>query len=84
MQQSLNSVNIHEAQRHLSQIIDDVKRLGTPIIIAKSGKPQVKIVPLDEPVVATRFGFLRDMSPVPDDFDTMYSDEINELFGINK
>ena len=84
MQQSLNSVNIHEAQRHLSQIIDDVKRLGTPIIIAKSGKPQVKIVPLDEPVVAMRFGFLCDMLPIPDDFDTMYSDEINELFGINK
>lgn len=80
----VTSVNIHEAKTNLSRIVDEVKRLGTPIIIAKSGKPQVKIMPLDEPVVNSRFGFMKHIPPIPDDFDSMYADEIAESFGVDK
>lgn len=82
MPQIFQSINIHDAKTNLSRIVDDVKRLGTPVIIAKSGKPQVKIVPLDEPVIS-RFGFLAKQT-VPDDFDDMYADEISQMFGTDK
>ncbi len=45
MQSMTKSVNIHEAKTHLSRIIDDVKQFGNPIIIAKAGVPQVKVIP---------------------------------------
>jgi antitoxin (DNA-binding transcriptional repressor) of toxin-antitoxin stability system len=60
--------------------------LGEPFIIAKAGKPMVKVMALDapEPAQKRRIGFLKGQVKVPDDFDTMYADEILELFGIEK
>lgn len=74
-------VNIHEAKTHLSRLVDRAPK-GEPFIIAKAGKPLVKVVPLDAaPVVEKkRFGFLRGQISVPDDFDTMFADEIEEMF----
>jgi prevent-host-death family protein len=41
-------VNIHEAKTHLSRLIDCAAK-GEPFIIAKAGKPMVKVVPLETP-----------------------------------
>ncbi len=41
-------VNIHEAKTHLSRLVDRA-HAGEEIILAKSGKPYAKLVPLDEP-----------------------------------
>ncbi len=41
-------VNIHEAKTHLSRLIDRASK-GEPFIIAKAGKPMVKVVPLETP-----------------------------------
>lgn len=38
-------VNIHEAKTHLSRLLERVKA-GEEIIIAKSGKPYARLVPL--------------------------------------
>ncbi|MCP2040773.1 prevent-host-death family protein [Neisseria sp. HSC-16F19] len=76
----IQQINIHEAKTHLSRIIEEVKTLHTPVIIAKAGKPQVKIVPLDDDLPASRFGFMPKQN-VPDDFDTLFADEIQVLFG---
>ena len=75
------TVNIHEAKTHLSRLIDRAVN-GEPFIIAKAGKPLVKVVPLEasEPVGTRRLGFLAGEIAVPDDFDRMGSAEIEELF----
>lgn len=75
-------VNIHEAKTHLSRLVDRAA-LGEAFIIAKAGKPLVKVVPLDAPVAGQRrrLGFLTGEIRVPDDFDQMGADELPHLFG---
>ena len=72
-------VNIHEAKTHLSRLIDAAAK-GEPFIIAKAGKPLVKVVPVDAPAAPRRLGFMRGQFTVPDDIDTMYQDEIEKMF----
>jgi prevent-host-death family protein len=86
----MHSYNIHEAKTHLSKLVEQAA-LGEPFIIAKAGKPMVKVMALDvpEPIQRRRVGFLSEQFKsgefkVPDDFDTMCADEILELFGIDK
>ena len=76
------AVNIHEAKTHLSRLLDRAAR-GEPFIIAKAGKPMVKVVPLETPEAGEvrRLGFMAGEIAVPDDFDRMGSPEIEELFG---
>lgn len=78
----MQTVNIHEAKTHLSRLIDAAAR-GESFIIAKAGKPMVKVVPLDRPAASEvrRLGFMDGQFAVPDDFDRMGDREIGELFG---
>lgn len=77
----MRTVNIHEAKTHLSRLVDMAAR-GEPFIIARLGKPLVKVVPFDAPQAGAprRLGFLAGRFTVPDDFDRMGSDEIGRLF----
>ncbi len=74
-------VNIHEAKTHLSRLIDRASK-GEPFVIAKAGKPMVKVGPVEAPTEKKirRTGFLAGQISVPDDFDTMGTKEIEELF----
>jgi len=76
------TINIHEAKTHLSKLVDQAAK-GEPFIIAKAGKPLVKVVCLNTPVSGKvrRLGFMAGQISVPDDFDRMGSDEIEHLFG---
>jgi prevent-host-death family protein len=76
----MNTVNIHEAKTQLSRLIDRVAR-GETVVIAKAGKPLVKVVRLDAPPKSKRLGFMAGQIAVPDDFDQMESDTIVDLFG---
>ncbi|MGA7262624.1 MAG: type II toxin-antitoxin system prevent-host-death family antitoxin [Stellaceae bacterium] len=53
------TVNIHEAKTHLSRSLDRAAK-GEPFIIAKAGKPLVKVVPLETPEAGQvrRLGFM--------------------------
>jgi prevent-host-death family protein len=75
-------VNIHEAKTNLSRLLDQVVK-GEPFIIAKAGKPLVKVVPLETPEAGRvrRLGFMTGQIEVPDDFDRMGTAEIEQLFG---
>jgi prevent-host-death family protein len=75
-------VNIHEAKTHLSRLVDQAA-IGEAFIIAKAGKPLVKVVPLDAPAAGQRrrLGFLAGHIAVPDDFDRIGAREIEQLFG---
>ncbi|MEA3278128.1 MAG: type II toxin-antitoxin system prevent-host-death family antitoxin [Pseudomonadota bacterium] len=75
------TVNIHEAKTHLSRLIDRAAK-GESFIIAKAGKPLVKVVSLaeSESGAPRRLGFMTGEISVPDDFDRMGSAEIERLF----
>ncbi|MDY7561239.1 type II toxin-antitoxin system prevent-host-death family antitoxin [Pseudomonas sp. 10B1] len=76
------TINIHEAKTHLSRLIDLAVR-GEPFIIAKAGKPLVKVMSLTspEPSQVKRLGFMTGQIAVPDDFDRMGNDDIERMFG---
>jgi prevent-host-death family protein len=76
-------VNIHEAKTHLSRLVDAAAK-GEAFVIAKAGKPLVKVVPIDAPPAKRRVGFLAGRFTVPDDFDTMFQDEIEKMFGVDE
>ena len=77
----MQSVNIHEAKTHLSRLVEDAAR-GKSFIIARAGKPLVKVVPLEEGDLAEtrRFGFMAGEIRVPEDFDRMGAEQITALF----
>jgi prevent-host-death family protein len=77
----MRKVNIHEAKTHLSRLVEQAAA-GESFIIAKAGKPMVKVVPLDDKTKTTkqRLGFMRGQIRVPDDFDTMFAEEIQAMF----
>lgn len=77
---TIKPVNIHEAKTHLSRLVDEATR-GQPFVIAKAGKPLVKVTALDAPDQPQRLGFLAGEIRVPDDFDHMGADAIATLFG---
>ena len=74
------TVNIHEAKTQLSRLVERAAK-GEPFVIAKAGKPLVKVSALDAPAVPQRLGFLAGEIAVPDDFDRMAGNEIAALFG---
>lgn len=78
----METFNIHEAKTHLSRLVDQAAK-GKPFVIAKAGKPLVKVTALDTPVAGQirRLGFMAGQLVVPDDFDRMGSKEIERLFG---
>jgi len=78
----LKTVNIHEAKPQLSRLVDEAAK-GKSFIIAKAGKPLVKVTALDTPTgkQVRRLGFLSGQFLVPDDFDEMGSAEIEGTFG---
>jgi len=75
------TVNIHEAKTHLSRLVERAAR-GEPFVIAKAGKPLVKVTALGAPMGGRvrRLGFMAGQIAVPDDFDCMGSAEIEERF----
>lgn len=76
---SMKPVNIHEAKTHLSRLVERVQA-GEEIVIAKAGKPAARLVPIEDARRPVKIGRLRTRVPVPDDFNTMFEDEIEALF----
>jgi len=75
------TVNIHEEEVQFSGLVDRAAK-GETVIIARAGKPIAKLVPLHSTPkdVSSRFGGLKGQILVPDDFDTMMEQEIDEMF----
>jgi prevent-host-death family protein len=76
----MDTVNIHEAKTQLSKLVDRAAR-GESFVIAKAGRPMVKVTALDAPAAPKRLGFMPGEIAVPDDFDRMGEAEIAALFG---
>jgi len=73
---------MHQAKTHLSRLARQAAQ-GETVIIACAGKPLAKLVPLSDGEVKPaprRLGFLEGEFTLPDDFDTMFQAEIEEMF----
>jgi prevent-host-death family protein len=55
----MKTVNIHAAKTQLSKLVDEAAK-GEPFVIAKAGKPLVKVTALAAPIgtQTRRLGFL--------------------------
>ena len=76
----MQQYNIHAAKTHLSDLVEKAAG-GEPFIIAKAGKPMVKVIPFSQQnTVKNRIGFLKNQVSIPPDFDEMGQNEIIETF----
>jgi prevent-host-death family protein len=80
----MQTVNIHEAKTHLSRLVEQAAH-GESFIIAKSGKPLVKVMALNATGVneQKRLGFMTGQIGAPDDFNSMGNSDIEHMFGEN-
>jgi prevent-host-death family protein len=81
----MKTVNIHEAKTQLSKLVEKASK-GEPFVIAKAGKPLVKVTALGVPIGTEikRLGFMAGQISVPDDFDRMGEAEIERIFSGGK
>jgi prevent-host-death family protein len=77
----MQTVNIHEAKTNLSRLVDQAAK-GEPFVIAKAGKPLVKVMALNAPEAGQikRLGFMAGAIVVPDDFDHLGRAQIEQMF----
>jgi prevent-host-death family protein len=73
------TVNIHEAKTQLSKLVNQAAN-GESFVIAKAGKPLVRVSSLEAPPSPKRLGFLAGEISVPDGFDRMGAAEIEKMF----
>jgi antitoxin (DNA-binding transcriptional repressor) of toxin-antitoxin stability system len=86
----MKTVSIHEAETNLARLIEEAARGDALVIADDAGKPLVKLVAVEAPAEEPdggadqpkkrRIGFLKGKISVPDDFDTMFAKEIEEMF----
>ncbi len=77
---SLQTVNIHEAKTHLSRLIEEVNQGTSEVIIAKAGKPLVRLVRLESPKPVRKPGFLKGRIKIADDFDEPLPADLLDAF----
>lgn len=66
-------VNMHEAKTHLSRLVERAGA-GEDIVIAKAGKPMVRLVPCDAEKKYRVFGQNRGQIVMAPDFDELPAD----------
>ena len=71
--------NIHEAKTHLSRLIESVIA-GEEVVIAKAGKPLVKLIPYQEVKQPRKPGGWKGKVTMSDDFDAELPDDILKGF----
>ena len=75
----MTTVNIHDAKTHFSQLINAVLR-GENVIIARAGKPVIKLVAYSETLPPRHGGQLKGMLKISDDFDAPLPDDVISQF----
>ena len=71
--------NVHAAKSQLSRLLD-AAMAGEDVVIAKAGKPVVRLVPIEGKQQRRKLGTLAGQFRVPDDFDDPLPDEILDAF----
>jgi prevent-host-death family protein len=77
------TVNIHEAKTHLSRLVEQAVQ-GHDVVIAKAGKPMVRVVAVAALPVKRRLGFLADKGRMDVDVKAAFEAEIEALFAADR
>ena len=77
----MKTVNLHAAKTHLSRLVDEAVG-GEEVIIAKAGRPLVRLVALDAERRRRSFGSLKGKIWMSDDFNEL-GDDLAIAFGID-
>jgi prevent-host-death family protein len=76
----MKTVNMHEAKTHLSRLVEAAAR-GEPFVIARAGKPLVKVVALEDPAPRkSPFGFLQGRFAYSEEVDRHLDEEVRRMF----
>ncbi len=75
----MHIVNIHDAKTHFSKLVESAMN-GEETIIARSGKPVAKLVPISREKKKRRLGVLKGKIKISEDFDTPLPDDILNSF----
>jgi antitoxin (DNA-binding transcriptional repressor) of toxin-antitoxin stability system len=75
----VQTIDIEEVEKQLSKLVDEAVN-GESFVIARDGKPLVKVEALRAESTRRRVGFLAGEIAVPDDFDRMGENEIAAVF----
>ena len=73
------TVNIHEAKTHLSRLVEQASK-GREFVIAKAGKPMVRVVPLEAVPAVRTLGFLAGQGSVEADVKKAFVVDIETMF----
>ena len=76
------TVSLYEAKTHLSTLVERAAE-GEEIVIAKSGRPKARLVPMDDVRTMREPGRGRGQWHVGDDFDDQLPDDVLRDFGGN-
>ena len=73
-------VNLHDAKTHLSRYVDQAVA-GEEVVIARAGKPLVRLVPVEpQRPPERRGGFLRGQAVITADLKADFKNDINAMF----
>ena len=73
-------VNLHDAKTHLSRYVDQAVA-GEEVVIARAGKPLVRLVPVEPQQPPRRLGgFLRGQAVVTADLKADFKDDMETMF----
>jgi prevent-host-death family protein len=72
-------VNIHDARRHFSRLVERASR-GEEIIIARAGRPVARLGPLATPARVRRPALLKGKLRIPKDFDAPLPEDLLRAF----
>jgi prevent-host-death family protein len=73
------TVNVHAAKSQLSRLLNAAVA-GEEVIIAKAGKPIVRLVPVQRKLERRQLGTLAGKLHVPDDFDDPLPEDVRADF----
>ena len=72
-------VNLHDAKTHLSRYVNQALE-GEEVVIARAGRPLVKLVPLEPRAAQRRLGFLHGKAVIAADLKADFAAEIGAMF----
>ncbi len=72
-------INIHDAKTHFSKYIEQALK-GDEVIIARGGKPLIRLVPYSEEPQVRRGGQFKGLIQISDDFDAPLPEDILKHF----
>jgi antitoxin (DNA-binding transcriptional repressor) of toxin-antitoxin stability system len=73
------TINIHGARTLRSRLVEQAAK-GQEFVIAKAGKPMVRVVPLQAPPAERRLGTLKGQGVVTADLKKDFAAEIDAMF----